>query len=305
MAWSTKEDMPDLTGKTILVTGGNAGLGYYCAKAFLQKNAHVIIASRTEEKCIAAVEKLKQETGNNKVEFMIVDLASKESIHKFCEEYKRRGLPLHVLLNNAGIALVKHAKTKDGFEITLGTNHFGTFLLTVLLLDVLKSSAPSRVVTMSSLASGMARKIDWNDIGGKQFTSSAMDVYGLSKAYNVMFAYELERRLQGTGVHSFVCQPGITKTEIVSKMTHANSFQAWITNAWDRYFSQSPEQGILSALVCASSPELEGKGGLAYGPNVLNYGNATPWRPRKPLVHDEEAQKELWDKTAEMLDIKI
>mmetsp|Transcript_7726 Transcript_7726/g.23394 ORF Transcript_7726/g.23394 Transcript_7726/m.23394 type:complete len:306 (-) Transcript_7726:41-958(-) len=304
MAWSAEKDMPDLTGKTILVTGGNAGLGYHCARAFLQKNARVVVASRNAEKCAEAVKKLKEETGNDQVEYMVVDLASRGSIYRFCEEYKRRGLPLHVLLNNAGISMVEHAKTEDGFEIQLGTNHFGTFLLTVLLLDVLKSSAPSRVVTTSSLGADHSKEIDWDDIGGKRFTESSLSVYGLSKAYNVMFAYELERRLQGTNVHSFACEPGNTRTELSSKVTMSNKFLLWLSRFLVGLTAQAPEQGILSSLFCATSTELEGKGGLAYGPNWLNYGNTNPWRPSNPLIHDEEARRKLWDKTAELLDVR-
>eukprot|EP00189_Rhodosorus_marinus_P004496 CAMPEP_0113965974 /NCGR_PEP_ID=MMETSP0011_2-20120614/8061_1 /TAXON_ID=101924 /ORGANISM="Rhodosorus marinus" /LENGTH=298 /DNA_ID=CAMNT_0000978583 /DNA_START=249 /DNA_END=1145 /DNA_ORIENTATION=- /assembly_acc=CAM_ASM_000156 len=289
--------IPDQTGRVAIVTGSNIGVGFATAKYLMLNNAHVIIASRTEKKGLGAVAELMKLKPDAKVEFMQLDLASLDSVRAFANAFIEKGLPLHLLVNNAGIAAVEHSKTADGHEVTLGTNHLGTYLLTTMLLDTLKKSAPARVVTVSSLAANFA-KADFDDVGGKSYEKSDMGVYAVSKLYNVMFAQELDTRVRGEGVRSFVVQPGVVNSEIYSKSEPTALTRTAISM---QFMMQSPDKGSISALYAATSDEVLPIGASRmFGPNFLNMGNTAARNIGSKDVNDTN-NKLLWEKTQELV----
>lgn len=297
MAWDMRADLARMVGKVVIVTGGNAGLGFECARKLAGAGAKVVIASRSEGRGNEAVKKIKAEDKGADVEYMKLDLSSSSSIRSFVDDFKAKEWPLHVLVNNAGVANVKHAKTADGFEISIGTNYFGHFLLTILLLDVLKASAPARVVTVSSVSADSCT-VNWNDVGGKNLRDSGWGPYGISKLYNVMFAIELERRVAQTGVHSFYSQPGISDTGIFGKM-QGKDFQNF-----GKMMGQSTEDGAISTLYCATAQALEGKGGLGFGPGSSNRDNTSSWTCKAGPASDAAQRKRLWDESVKLLNIR-
>mmetsp|Transcript_9121 Transcript_9121/g.27449 ORF Transcript_9121/g.27449 Transcript_9121/m.27449 type:complete len:301 (+) Transcript_9121:152-1054(+) len=292
------EEVPDLGGKVAIVTGANVGIGFYTAKHLARRNAHVIIASRNEKRGNAAADAIVAEFPHAKVEFMKLDLASRKSILSFVRDFCAKNLPLHILVNNAGVCNVPFNRTVEGYEVTVGTNHFGTFLLTMSLLDVLKTSAPSRVVTVSS---GLATKgkVDFEDLAGQAYTKSDFPTYNNSKLYNVLFAFELEKKLRGSGVHSYAVHPGMAKSEIVDKMD--SNMQTMLIRNLGGVMMQSTERGAYSSIYAATSPSLEGKGGLYLGPNAMNIGNTAQRRFRNGLAYDEGVQERLWVETERIL----
>lgn len=304
MAWDPGTSIGDLTGKVAIVTGSSAGLGLETAKWLAYHGAHVIVASRSLTKCEAAVGEIKKFCADRpeagEVECLRVDLAEAKSIKAFVEEFLAKGLPLHILVNNAGISNTSHAKTVDGYEVTLAVNHMGTFLLTLLLSEKLKASAPSRVVTVSSLAADFAGA-NWDDVSGSKRERTNMRTYSESKLYNLLFGVELDRRLRRFNVRSFVCQPGMAKTEIVSKMSY--TLYGIFAKVFEPIVCQSAAKGALSILFCATEPSLEmaEKTALLYGPNYLNFGNTTPWTCYNALVKDTGAQDRLWNATISAL----
>jgi len=201
-----------LKDKVCIITGANQGIGFYVAKALARKGMQVIIGFRSKERGNLAA---KQLSAYGKVSFIELDLASLESVRQFVKEFKSLELPLHCLVNNAGIMGMPYSKTKDGYEMHLGVNHLGHFALTLLLMDVLKSSAPSRVVTVSSSAHLMAGTIPFDRLpvyDPDHF--DAMNAYSHSKSANVLFTYELQERLKGSGVTALAVHPGVIRSNL-------------------------------------------------------------------------------------------
>lgn len=291
--------MMDMSGKVVIVTGGNAGIGFESAKAMAIKGAKVVIATRSEERGTAAVKKIQTDVGGGDVLFMKLDLASLTSVRAFVDAFKAKNWPLHVLVNNAGISNVRFAQTEEKFEVTIGTNYVGHFVLTMMLLNVLKASAPARVVTVSSKAADIGT-IDWNDITGRNFRNSGFGCYCKSKLYNYLFAMELERRLEGSGVHSFVCHPGIAKTEIYGKMSKnaANRMLSILKGI----FATPAEKGALPTLFCSTAEAVEGEGGLSMGPGVFGFrGKQDEWKCFARGANDPDVQKKLFEQTANIV----
>uniref|UniRef100_A0A7S2ZQD8 Protochlorophyllide reductase n=1 Tax=Rhodosorus marinus TaxID=101924 RepID=A0A7S2ZQD8_9RHOD len=295
--WST-DQIEDQSGKVVIVTGGNAGMGFQMVKALALKHAHVIIASRSEEKGLAAVAEIRKLMPDAKVDFMKVDLSSFKSIKEFVSAYQEKKLPLHLLINNAGVADTPHSKTVDGYEVTIGVNHLGPFLLTVLLLDTLKKSAPARVVTLSSISAGDVKELHLDDFTA--FAKSDItnyDTYGVSKMYNLLFSVHLDKVLEGTGVHSFSVHPGFVKTDMMGKME--TSMSSIMKRILVKFLGQSPEMGATSALYCGTTAEVIEKGAnYMYGSNKYLQGNTIPNELSgiSPLITQENMEK-LWDKT--------
>lgn len=204
----------DSSRKFAIVTGGNRGIGYETVKSLAERNVHVIIAARNLERGAASAATIRSSVSNAQVEVMQIDLGSFASIRQFAEAYRARGLPLHILINNAGyIGLDKQIHfTSEGFETEFGTNHVGHFLLTNLLLPVLQASAPARVITVSSIRhmkgkGGKGANFDFDNLKGEKWYDPRI-FYNNTKLANVWFAYELQRRMAGTGVISIAACPG-------------------------------------------------------------------------------------------------
>ncbi|HSM47278.1 MAG TPA: SDR family NAD(P)-dependent oxidoreductase, partial [Draconibacterium sp.] len=197
--WSTT-NIPDLTGKVIIVTGGNSGLGYESVKAFAEKGADVILTSRSVEKGEAAKKAIGKVKGN--IIVLPLDLMDFSSIRSFTEKFQQKYKRLDVLLNNAGIMTTPYFLTKDGLEAQMGTNHFGHFALTGLLFGLIKNTPKSRIVNVSSMAHKQG-KMDFSNLlfeNGKGY--SPIKSYGRSKLANLLFTYELQRKMEASGIKS-------------------------------------------------------------------------------------------------------
>src|SRR5438552_4280443 len=187
-----------MTGKVCLITGGNSGIGKATAMGLAKLNASVVIVSRDRDKGEAALIEMRAKSGNRNLDAMTADLSSHDSVRELAHDFTGRYKKLHVLINNAGIFLPRRVQTVDGLEATFATNHLGYFLLTNLLLDVLKASAPSRIVNVSSVAHWRVQ-LNFDDLQNRQAYRPPR-VYAESKLANLLFTFELARRLQGTGV---------------------------------------------------------------------------------------------------------
>lgn len=208
----------DLSGKVVLVTGATTGLGKESARALGAAGATVIITARSEDKGRAAVEQLLELVPGGDFSFGVMELGSLDSVRSFAEKFVAEHNRLDVLLANAGIMAVPYGKTDDGFELQFGTNHLGHFVLVNRLLPLLKASAPSRIVNLSS-AGHFTSGIIWDDPNFENHEYSKMDAYGQSKTANILFTTELERRYGDLGVHSWAVHPGMVMTDLARSFT--------------------------------------------------------------------------------------
>jgi NAD(P)-dependent dehydrogenase (short-subunit alcohol dehydrogenase family) len=210
----TAENIPDLTGKVAIVTGANSGIGCEMARALARKAATVILACRSQEKGVAAVEQIGREYPAAKAELMQLDLSDLASVRRFAGDFTGRYDRLDILINNAGIMMTPFGHTADGFELQFGTNHLGHFALTGLLLDLILHTHRARVVTVSSSGHRFG-KIDFDNLNAEQVYSRTA-AYGQSKLANLLFTYELQKRFKVAGVDSIAAaaHPGWTATNL-------------------------------------------------------------------------------------------
>jgi retinol dehydrogenase 14 len=282
---------PDLTGKTVLVTGANNGIGKETAVALAAMGATVVMTSRDPAKGDAARAEAIERSGSEKVELMMADFASLESIRNLAADFKASHDRLDVLVNNAGAYNATRSETSDGFETTFGVNHLGYFLLTNLLLDTLRASAPSRIVNVSSRAH-LRSTMDFDDLNAER-GYNGMTVYGRSKLANVLFTYELARRLEGTGVTANALHPGVVLTGFGQNNGGLVGVGFSIYRMIGKPFTLSPEQGARTSVYLASSPEVEGVTGKYFANSKEEQSNEAS--------HDVEAQRRLWEESERMV----
>ena len=278
-----KNNKSGLDGKICVVTGANAGIGLETARGLAEMGATVVMVCRDRQRGEAAQSEIKQTSGNDRVELMICDFSSQASIRGFAADYKVRHERLDVLVNNAGVLLRELSLNRDGVESTFAINHLGYFLATNLLLDVLKKSAPSRIVNVASTAHKYG-KIDiggW--VAGKNY--SAFAAYANSKLANVLFTYELARRLQGTGVTANCLHPGGVGTNLFRGLP--GLLQGLI-----KLVTIGPERGARTSIYLASSPEVEGITG--------KYFARRRQQNSSEISHNEEAARRLWEVSEEL-----
>ena len=242
----------DTTGKVCLITGGNSGIGKATALGLAKLNASVVIVSRDKDKGEATLIEIRGKSDNRNVDAMTADLSSQDSVRELAHDFRGRYKKLHVLINNAGIFLPRRFPTVDGLETTFATNHLGHFLLTNLLLDVLKASAPSRVINITSSAH-RGTTIDFDDLQAEK-KYSGYHAYSQSKLANVLFTYQLGKLLKGTGVTVNCLHPGVVRTGFGKDVTGLMSILVRIGSP----FMMSPEKSARAAIYLATSPELEG-----------------------------------------------
>jgi retinol dehydrogenase 14 len=278
--------MPSLHGKTVLVTGATSGIGKATARALARMGARVLIVGRDPAKCAAVQDELKADTGGT-VERLAADLSSQASIRQLAEEVRSRTGGLHVLVNNAGGYFGSRRLTVDGLEYTFALNHLAYFLLTNLLLDMLVKSAPARVVSVSSGAQAMGR-IDFNDLQGEK-RYGPQRAYSQSKLANVLFTYELARRLAGTGVTANCLHPGVVRTGFGK--ADPSPFMRFMIDTASR-FMLSPEDGAATSVHLASSPEVEGVSGTYFA-------KSKPVRSSR-ISYDAGTAERLWAISAEL-----
>lgn len=269
--------MPDtLTGKVALVTGANTGLGLETARGLLAQGATVVLACRDLVKGEAARAALVQGTGNPAAALLPLDLANVARIRKFAAAFEAKYPRLDVLVDNAGVWPRTRRKTVDGFELTFGVNHLGTFLLTTLLLPLLQRSAPSRVVVLSSSLHAKAQ-VDFEDLQFKVRKHQGTVAYGQSKLCNLLFTFALARRLQGRGVTVNAVHPGVVATELTREAPQA------VAQASGRL---TPAQGAVGPLFLATAPQLGDVSGA--------YFEGTERKAPAPQSLDLAAQERLW-----------
>jgi len=270
-----------LRGKVVMVTGANAGMGQEISLALAGMGASVVMVSRDRGRGEAARADVESKTGNQEVEVLLADLSSQQSIRQLVNEFETAHNRLDVLVNNVGITLARRTETVDGVEAVFATNHLAAFLLTNLLLPTLKASAPSRIVTVSSSAHSMG-KIDFDDLQSVRGYSE-IRAYNASKLANVLFTYELARRLAGSGVTANVVEPGFVKTNL--RVPFPFSLFSFMRG--------SPVNGARPTVFLASSAEVEGVSGTFFNQK----GVATK---SSKLSYDDDAARRLWALSAQL-----
>ena len=248
--------MTDLAGRTFLVTGANAGIGYATAQDLATRGGRVHLACRSPEKGRAAVAAIAAASGNDQVRFLRLDLADLSSVRQAAQEFAALGEPLHVLINNAGVG-GQRGRTSGGFELHFGVNHLGHFALTQALLPVLMAAAPARIVNVASDAHYQAKGIDFDALRHRTKGITGLPEYAVSKLCNVLFAAELARRLAGTGVTAYSLHPGVVASQIWRRVP-------WPARQLVTRRMLTIEQGARTSLYCATSPEVAGDSGRYY-----------------------------------------
>ncbi|ASA23444.1 SDR family oxidoreductase [Paenibacillus donghaensis] len=277
--------------KIVLITGANSGIGKETATKLATKGASLVLACRDIQKANEAREEIIANTGNTRIETMSLDLASFTSIRTFATEFNKRYESLDVLINNAGLMKGSRFETEDGLELTMGVNHFGTFLLTMLLLDRLKESAPSRIITVSSNAHEYGT-IDFDDLQStKNFEGRA---YANSKLANILFTYELARKLQSTGVTANCLHPGMVQSSFYD---HPESIEEKERYDLLRPNMISVEEGALTSIYLASSPVLEGVTG--------KYFDKCKEASSSALSYDIQTAKRLWETSLRVVSLDL
>ncbi|XP_071397881.1 retinol dehydrogenase 12-like [Centroberyx affinis] len=284
--WSSTARLDD---KTVIITGANTGIGKETALDLAKRGAKIIMACRDMEKAQVAVKEVIEGSGNENVTCMKLDLSDTKSIREFAEVINKEETKLNILINNAGVMVCPYGKTADGFEMQIGVNHMGHFLLTHLLIDLIKRSAPARIVTVSSMAHAWGA-INLEDINSeKGYDKKA--AYSQSKLANVLFTRSLAKRLQGTGVTAYSLHPGVVQTEL---WRHLSGPQQLVMRMISP-FTKTSVQGAQTTIYCAVEPTLETESG-GY------YSDCAPATCSAAATDDDVAQK-LWELSCQMLSV--
>jgi NAD(P)-dependent dehydrogenase (short-subunit alcohol dehydrogenase family) len=269
----------DLKDRTFLVTGANTGIGRVTAETLARRGGKVFLASRSEEKTRPVIDAIRAAGGQ--AEFLALDLGNLASVRASAQAFLDRGEPLHVLVNNAGLAGTR-GLTADGFELLFGTNYLGPFLFTTLLLPRLRASAPARIVNVSSKVHADAKGIDWEAVRRPTRTITSLAEYAVCKLGTVLFTRELARGRAGEGVHSYVLHPGVVASDIWRKVP-------WPVRPIMLSRMKTVAQGAETSLYCATSPEVADHDGRYYS-------DCREWKA-SPLADDEALARELWEKS--------
>ncbi len=278
----------DMTSKVCIVTGANSGIGKETARALAKMGAKVVMVVRNQQAGEEVRQEIIKETRNEAIELMIADLFSMDEVRRLASDFKKTHTRLDVLINNAGGIFPTREVTVDGFERTFALNHLAPFLLTHELLELLKASAPSRIINVSS-AAHLRGKIDFENLQSEK-RYGPMRPYGSAKLMIIMFTYSLARRLEGTGVTVNVLHPGVVRTHF--GQNDASRSRRLMFRLLGPLF-KSPEKGAETSVYLASSPEVEGISGKYF----------VNCRPRKSLKisYDEDLQERLWKHTESLL----
>ncbi|KAL6462877.1 hypothetical protein MHYP_G00292990 [Metynnis hypsauchen] len=285
-AWSSTVR---LDGKTVIITGSNTGIGKETARDLAKRGARVILACRDLEKAEAARKELVEDSGNPDIVVKKLDLSDTKSVKEFAEVINTEEKQLNILINNAGIMMCPYSKTVDGFEMQFGVNHLGHFLLTYLLLDLIKISTPARIVNVASVAHTWG-SIRLDDINSEK-SYVPRRAYGQSKLANILFTRSLAKRLQGTGVTVYSLHPGVVRSDLWRNLSKPIQIAVKIFSL----FTKTTVQGAQTSIYCAVEQQLEGESG-GY------YSGCAPARCSREASDDEMAQK-LWELSCQMLGI--
>ncbi|XP_056594659.1 retinol dehydrogenase 12 [Triplophysa dalaica] len=284
--WSSSARLDD---KTVIITGANTGIGKETARDLARRGARVIMACRDVEKAEAARKELMEDSGNQNVVANKLDLSDTKSIRAFAELINKEEKQVNILINNAGIMMCPYSKTADGFEMQFGVNHLGHFLLTYLLLDLIKRSAPARIINVASVAHTWG-SIQLDDINSEK-SYSPRRAYGQSKLANILSTRSLAKRLQGTDVTVYSLHPGVVQSELFRNLSKAAQIAVKVISP----FTKTTVQGAQTTLYCAVEPELDKESG-GY------YSDCATARCSREAMDDEMAQK-LWELSCQLLGI--
>jgi NAD(P)-dependent dehydrogenase (short-subunit alcohol dehydrogenase family) len=280
-----------MRGKTCLVTGASSGIGKAAAREFARRGATVVVAGRNPEKSAATVQQIRRQTGNPSVEFLLADLSSQGQVWQLAEDFKSRYQRLDVLVNNAGAIVLSRRQSVDGIEMTFALNHLSYFLLTNLLLDSLISGNPSRVINVSSSAHQQA-SIHFEDLQGAH-RYRGWRAYGRSKLANLLFTFELARRLEGTGVTTNAAHPGLVATNLLAN----NGPAGRLMNLGLRVAGRGVAAGAETIVYLASSPDVAGVTG--------KYFVEKKAVPSSQASRDATAAGRLWRISAELTGLEL
>ncbi len=285
-----------MSGRVCLVTGATNGIGRETALGLARLGASVVVHGRDPARTAAAVEEIRSRSGNPDIEPLLADFSALQDVRRAAEEFLASGRPLHVLVNNAGVMRASREVTEDGFEMMFGVNHLAPFLFTTLLLDRLRESAPARVVTVASIAHRRAR-IDLDDLQHEHGRYRAMGVYGESKLANVLFSYELARRLEGTGVTANCLHPGLVRSGLTGGNRGLYGRTMGLAAKLIGPLMASPAKGARTSIHAASSPDLDGVTGA--------YLDNSSVAQSSELSHDEAVARRLWEASAELTGLAV
>lgn len=271
----------ELEGRTFLVTGANSGIGRATAVDLARRGARVHLACRSEERTQPVLDEIAALPGPGSASFLALDLTDLASVRESAYRYLEAGEPLHVLINNAGVA-GQRGMTADGFELTFGVNYLGPFLFTTTLLDLIKKSAPARIVNVASVGHYQTRHFDFEKVR-RPTSFTGLPEYGSSKLCNVLFTQEMARRLEGTGVTTYALHPGAVASSIWRRIP-------WPFEQLGKLFMRSNEEGARTSLFCATSSQAADESGLYYH----------DCKPRRPnALATPELAAELWKRSEE------
>jgi NAD(P)-dependent dehydrogenase (short-subunit alcohol dehydrogenase family) len=276
-----------LRGQVCLVTGATGGIGRVTAEALAARGAAVVLAGRDEARMRATAEAVRSATGNDRVDGLVADLSAQAGVRRLADEFMSRHDRLDVLVNNAGAVFMRRAESADGIEMTLALNHLAPFLLTGRLLALIKASAPARVINVASSAHWMAR-IAFDDLEARRRYNGWL-AYAQSKLANVLFTYELARRVAGTGVTANALHPGLVATSFGLNNRH---FPWPIMMRLSRPLSLTPEEGARTSIHLATSPDVADVSGRYFA-------GSKPVRS-SPASYDEGVAARLWHVSAEL-----
>lgn len=296
-----QQDISNLTGKIAIITGANSGIGYEAAEILAQKGAHVVLAVRSENKGVKAAREIRSRLPTADLEVMELDLASQASIRAFADAFAAKHDRLDLLINNAGVMAIPRRETADGFEMQLGTNHLGHFALTGLLLPLILKTPQARIVTVSSGVHQMGQ-INFDDLQSRQ-SYKKWGAYAQSKLANLLFAYELQRKLAAAGSNaiSLAAHPGYAATNLqsVGPQMEGSRIQGAAMSMMNRVVAQSAEMGSLPTVYAAASPDV--RGGDYIGPGGLMGQRGWPKKvPSNGRSHDEVDATRLWAVSQEL-----
>ena len=295
----TESDVPDQSGRVAIVTGANTGLGYETARVLAARGAHVVIAVRDTGKGDDAAARIRAAVPDADVKVLALDLGSLQSTRTAAEQLKTSYPRIDLLINNAGVMYPPKSTTADGFELQFGTNHLGHFALTGLLLENILPVDKSRVVTVASIAHRNQASIHFDDLQWERTKYNRVAAYGQSKLANLMFSYELNRRLAGKNTLSVAAHPGVSNTELM-RHTPGNTLPGFNTVAG--LVTNSPLVGALATLRAATAKDV--RGGQYYGPAFPVAAMGIVGHPQlvtsSAQSHDTGIQKRLWTVSEEL-----
>jgi len=304
----TAADVPDLSGKTVVVTGANSGLGFEATRAFAEKGAHVVMACRSLDRGADAMTDIRDSVPAASLTLSELDLADLDSVRQFADEFAAEHGSLHVLCNNAGVMAIPRRETAQGFETQFGVNHLGHFALSARLFPTLRDTpGETRLVTMSSGLHERGR-MEFDDLQGER-DYDEWDAYAQSKLSNLLFAFELDRRLTAAGIDDVLsvgAHPGYAATNLQFRGPEASgsTLRYWLSKLGNAIFAQSAAMGALPLLYAATSPAVES--GEYVGPQGLFGMRGTPGIAEpSDRARDPETAARLWDVSEELTDTRF